>query len=239
MQNPRSGFSAASQSAFPPVSSRPASRGAEYWRSLEQLAGSPQFQELLRREFPNGAEEGLSELDRRRFLQLLGASFALAGLGACARPPLEKIVPYVQQPEEIVPGRPLYYATALTFGGYASGVLVESHMGRPTKVEGNPEHPASLGSTDRFAQTALLDLYDPDRSKVVTHLERIRTWDSFVRELEAVLQSQEPLQGEGLRILSGTITSPSFGAQMQRLRERFPKARWHRWEPCGRDALRR
>ncbi|UCE03131.1 MAG: TAT-variant-translocated molybdopterin oxidoreductase, partial [Candidatus Latescibacterota bacterium] len=212
--------------------------GIEYWRSLQELASSPEFAQKLKQEFAPGAEEWPQGLDRRRFLQLMGASLALAGVGACTRQPLEEIVPYVRQPEEIVPGRPLYYATALTLGGYARGVLVESHMGRPTKIEGNPEHPASLGSTDRFAQAALLDLYDPDRSQVVRNLDRVRTWDAFVAALEIALEAQVAQQGAGLRILSGPVTSPTFAAQMQRIRERFPRARWHRWDAGSSDGAR-
>ncbi|HRQ09466.1 MAG TPA: TAT-variant-translocated molybdopterin oxidoreductase, partial [Trueperaceae bacterium] len=121
--------------------------GPAYWRSLDQLADTEEFQLFLQREFPRQAAPMENSLERRDFLKLLGASMALAGLSACARPPLahEKIVPYVKQPEQITPGRPLFFATAVTYGGYAEGVLAESHQGRPTKLEGNPDHPASLG----------------------------------------------------------------------------------------------
>jgi molybdopterin-containing oxidoreductase family iron-sulfur binding subunit len=146
-----------------------AATGPEYWRSLDELAGSAAFQDLLHREFPHGASEWLDPASRRTFLKLMGASFALAGVTACTKQPLEKIVPYVKQPEEIVPGRPLFFATATTLGGYATGVLVESHEGRPTKVEGNPAHPASLGATDVFSQASVLGLYDPDRSQALMH----------------------------------------------------------------------
>ena len=129
--------------------------GPEYWRSLEELAGNPEFQEMLHREFPKGASEWLDAVSRRGFLKLMGASLALAGMTACTKQPLEPIVPYVQQPEEIVPGRPMFYATAFTLGGYASPLLVESHLYRPTKIEGNDEHPASLGGTDIFAQASI------------------------------------------------------------------------------------
>jgi molybdopterin-containing oxidoreductase family iron-sulfur binding subunit len=213
-------------------------RGQDYWRSLDELAQSPEFAEFLRHEFPAQAEAWPQALDRRRFLQLMGASFALAGLGACTRQPLEEIVPHVRRPEDVVPGKPQYFATAHTLEGFATGVLVESHDGRPTKVEGNPDHPASLGSTDRLAQATLLDLYDPDRARAVTHLDRIRTWDAFVQALERELARLEPRHGEGLRILSGAVTSPTWEAQMLRLRQRFPKVQWHRWDGVGRDALR-
>jgi len=115
-------------------------RGAEYWHALEALAEHPETAELLARQFPRHAAGLLEPVDRRQFLRLMGASLALAGLGACSRAPTETIVPYVRQPEELVPGKPLFFATALSLGGLATGVLVESHMGRPTKVEGNPDH---------------------------------------------------------------------------------------------------
>src|SRR5580698_4085678 len=111
--------------------------GPEYWRSLEELAGSAEFQEMMHREFPKGASEWLDSVSRRGFMKLMGASLAMAGMTACTKQPLESIVPYVKQPEELVPGRPLFYASAFTMGGYAAPLLVESHMYRPTKVEGN------------------------------------------------------------------------------------------------------
>jgi len=143
-------------------------QGPEYWRSLEELAGSQEFQEFLHREFPHQASEWHDAMDRRRFLQLMGASLALAGVSACSRQPDEKIVPYVRAPREgMVPGQPLYFATAMPLGGVALGLLAESYMGRPIKIEGNPQHPASLGATDAFAQASVLTLYDPDRSQAV------------------------------------------------------------------------
>src|ERR1700687_1606072 len=154
--------------------------GPEYWRSLEELAGSPDFQEMLHREFPKGASEWLDEVSRRGFLKLMGASLAMAGMTACTKQPLEPIVPYVKQPEEVIPGRPMFYATAFTLGGYASRVLVESHLYRPTKIEGNAQHPASLGGTDVFAQASILGMYDPDRSQTIAYLGDVRTWGAFL-----------------------------------------------------------
>lgn len=121
-------------------------KGPEYWRSLEELAGSEEFREMMHREFPKGASEWLDGVSRRGFLKLMGASMALAGMTACTKQPLEPIVPYVKQPEELIPGRPMFYATAMQLGGYATPLLVESHMGRPTKIEGNAEHHVSLGA---------------------------------------------------------------------------------------------
>src|SRR5262249_11901407 len=124
--------------------------GRRYWKSLEELAESPGFLEFLHREFPEQASTLDDPQGRREFLTLMGASLRLAGLTACTRQPTEKILPYVLQPEEVVPGRPLFFASALGHDGYARGVLVESHEGRPTKVEGNPDHPVSSGATDVF-----------------------------------------------------------------------------------------
>jgi MoCo/4Fe-4S cofactor protein with predicted Tat translocation signal len=139
-------------------------RGREYWRSLEALAETAEFKEFLHREFPHNASEWLDPVGRRSFLKLMGASLALAGVSACTRQPNEELVPYVRQPEELVPGKPLFYATAMPMSGAGSGLLVESHEGRPTKIEGNPDHPSSRGSTDLFAQASILTLYDPDRA---------------------------------------------------------------------------
>jgi molybdopterin-containing oxidoreductase family iron-sulfur binding subunit len=175
-------------------------------------------------------------LDRREFLRLMGASLALAGLAGCnARQPVEEIVPYVRQPLEIVTGEPLFYATAATLGGYAQGLLVESHEGRPTKIEGNPNHPGSLGATDIFAQSSVLSLYDPDRSKDVLHFGQISTWNNFINDLRKNLANPRAGQGDGLRILTETITSPTLAFQIQDLLREFPKAVWHQYEPVNRD----
>src|SRR5207237_4056567 len=161
------------------------SHGKRYWRSLEELANTEAFQELMRREFPEQADIWPNALSRRRFLTLMGASLALAGLNGCSvRPaPSVKFAPYVRAPEEAVPGKPLFFATAMTLGGTAVGLLVESHLGRPTKIEGNPDHPASRGATDLFHQASILTLYDPDRSQTVTYLGQTRTWDEGLTAL--------------------------------------------------------
>jgi molybdopterin-containing oxidoreductase family iron-sulfur binding subunit len=204
------------------------------WRTLDELAGSAAFQEAVENEFPRQAVPLGLGVDRRRFLQLMGGSLALGGAAACTKQPLEKIVPYVKQPEEIVPGVPLQFATAVPAGGgYALGVLATSHMGRPTKIEGNPEHPASLGSTDVFAQASVLGLYDPDRSKTVSNGGRIRTWEALVEALTIELAQQEARGGAGLRILSGAVTAPSLAAQIAAVLARFPQARWYQWEPVS------
>jgi molybdopterin-containing oxidoreductase family iron-sulfur binding subunit len=213
-------------------------RGRTYWRSLEEVAGTPEYKEYLHREFPQNASEWLDPVGRRGFLKLMGASMALAGVSACTRQPAEDIVPYVRQPEELIPGKPLFFATAMPFAGSGVGLLVESHEGRPTKIEGNPDHPSSLGATDLFAQAAILDLYDPDRSQVLTHLGEIRPFEAFTAAIREVLVAQEAMQGAGIRVLSQTVASPTLGAQIDEFLGRFPKAKWVQWEPFGRHNVR-
>ena len=207
----------------------------EFWRSLEELAGKPEVREAMHREFPKGASEWLDAVSRRGFLKLAGSSLALAGMSACTKQPFEPIVPYVRQPEELVPGRPLFYATAFTLGGYATPLLVESHEYRPTKIEGNSDHQSSLGGTNIFAQASILDMYDPDRSENVVNVGDIATWDQFVGALKGQLNSQRAIQGAGIRILSRSFSSPTLADQMQRFLGAFPQAKWHFWEPVNRD----
>jgi MoCo/4Fe-4S cofactor protein with predicted Tat translocation signal len=209
--------------------------GPEYWRSLEELAGSPAFQEALHREFPKGASEWVDSVSRRGFMKVMGASMALAGMTGCVRLPLEPIVPYVRQPEEVIPGRPMFYTTAMTLGGYASPLLVESHLGRPTKIEGNDRHPASLGGTDIFAQAHVLGLYDPDRSQSVVSMGDQRSWQSFVTAIRGPLSAQKNLQGAGIRILTPTISSPTLADQLRNFLKIYPQAKWHVYEPVNRD----
>jgi molybdopterin-containing oxidoreductase family iron-sulfur binding subunit len=214
-------------------------RGVEYWRCLEELAESEEFKTLLHQEFPRHATAWMDALDRRSFLKVMGASLALAGLGGCMSPapapPDEKIVPYVNQPEEIIPGRPLFFASAMPLSGFGRGVLVESHEGRPTKIEGNPDHPASLGSSDIFMQASALVFYDPDRSRVLTNAGIISTWNRFFAALNAELETQRLTEGAGLRILTETVTSPTLAHQLNTLLKKLPKAKWHQYEPAGRD----
>jgi molybdopterin-containing oxidoreductase family iron-sulfur binding subunit len=214
------------------------SRGRDYWRSLEAVSETPEFKEFLHREFPQNASEWLDPVGRRGFLKLMAASLTLAGVSACTRQPEEAIVPYVRQPEELVPGKPLFYATAMPFAGAGVGLLVENHEGRPTKIEGNPDHPSSRGATDIFAQASILDLYDPDRSQTITHLGEIRTFEAFVGAMKEVLTGQQSSRGAGLRILSETVTSPTLNAQIDELLGRFPQAKWVQWEPFSRHNAR-
>src|SRR5438128_1081189 len=209
--------------------------GPEFWRSLEELAGKPEFREMMHREFPKGASEWIDAVSRRGFLKLMGSSLALAGMTACTKQPFEPIVPYVRQPEEVVPGRPLFFATAFTLGGYATPLLVESHMYRPTKIEGNDQHPASSGGTDVYAQASILDMYDPDRSQNILHLGDISSWSELVGALQGPLSSQKAVNGSGIRILSRSFSSPTLADQMQQVLKRFPQAKWHFYEPVNRD----
>jgi MoCo/4Fe-4S cofactor protein with predicted Tat translocation signal len=209
--------------------------GPEYWRSLEELAATDAFKEALHREFPKHASEWLDSVSRRGFLKVMGASLGLAGMTGCVRLPLEPIVPYVRQPENVIPGKPQYYATAVTLGGYASPVLVESHLGRPTKIEGNDLHPASLGGTDIFTQASILGLYDPDRSQTVMSMGDVRSWQSFMSAIRGPLSAQKAVQGAGIRILTPTISSPTLADQLRNLLKIYPQAKWHVYEPVNRD----
>jgi MoCo/4Fe-4S cofactor protein with predicted Tat translocation signal len=209
--------------------------GPEYWRSLEELAATDAFKEALHREFPKHASEWLDTVSRRGFLKVMGASLGLAGMTGCVRLPLEPIVPYVRQPENVIPGKPQYYATAVTLGGYASPVLVESHLGRPTKIEGNDLHPASLGGTDIFTQAAILGLYDPDRSQSVMSMGDQRSWQSFMSAIRGPLSAQKAVQGAGIRILTTTISSPTLADQLRNFLKIYPQAKWHVYEPINRD----
>jgi len=178
------------------------------------------------------------EPSRRRFLKLMAASAALAGAG-CSGPPAETIVPYVHMPEQEAPGLPLFYASAFVRRGYAHGVLVETNMGRPTKVEGNPEHPVSLGSTDAFTQASILQMWDPDRSQTVQQMverqSELSTWAAFEAALEARRPHFARDGGAGLRILTGTVTSPTLAAQLAALQRKYPAMRWHAWDPLHDD----
>ena len=181
--------------------------GKRYWRSLGELADDPEFRKFVESEFPEPAEMLDTPVTRRAFLKVMGASLALAGLNSCTREPKETIFPYVRQPEQIVPGKPQFYATAFELGGVATGVLAESHLGRPTKIEGNPDHPASRGATGVLAQASVLGLYDPDRSQVISNAGQIRPWDAFVEAMNATVKDHLEDEGAGLRILTETITS--------------------------------
>jgi molybdopterin-containing oxidoreductase family iron-sulfur binding subunit len=230
------------QIGLPASPANPAASGRSprrpLWRSLDELAGDETFLEALEYEYPAASVQGLDLTSRRQFLRLMGASLALSGIAGCAVQPLESIVPYVEQPELIEPGKPLFFATAAPCQGFATGVLVRSREGRPIKIEGNPSHPSSRGATDAFAQAEMLSLYDPDRSQVVLYQGRVNTWERF-QTLAVDLRGQlAKSRGRGLRLLTQTVTSPTLADQLGRLLKQFPEARWQSYEPVSRDDAR-
>jgi molybdopterin-containing oxidoreductase family iron-sulfur binding subunit len=170
-------------------------------------------------------------VDRRHALKLLASGMAVS-LAACTKP-AEQILPYVELPERLVPGESLRFATTLALAGYGRGVLVTSVDGRPIKIEGNPKHPASLGSTDVFAESAVLSLYDPDRSKAPRGPDGIASWDAYSAELLPRLQTAAANDGASLRILTGRVTSPTLKRQIGDLLKQYPRAKWASYEPFG------
>jgi MoCo/4Fe-4S cofactor protein with predicted Tat translocation signal len=210
--------------------------GKNYWRSAGELAGSPDVARAIEREFPEGAAEPPSGIGRRGFLGVMGASIALASLSGCRRPE-EKILPYARPPEEVIPGKPLYFATAMPWLGSAIGLLVESHEGHPTKIEGNPRHPDSQGATTTFAQATVLDLYDPDRSKAPASGGRERSWDEATQALRGLAEKFRGTQGKGLAILTEAHRSPTLAASLSALQKALPQAKVWRWDPFARDAV--
>jgi molybdopterin-containing oxidoreductase family iron-sulfur binding subunit len=208
--------------------------GRRFWRALEELADTPAFRRALRAEFP-AAFDGVSDTGRRELLRVMGASLALAGLGGCTPAPSPEARPYVTQPEHTVLGRPRFYATAVEFAGYAQPVLGETHEGRPTKLEGLPEHPASRGAADAITQAAVLDLYDPDRSRGPRRLGAGCDWAAFDTAMVENAARLDARQGEGFRLLTGPVSSPTFARQLEALMARWPRARWHAFDPAGGD----
>lgn len=220
-----------------PASERSLATGREYWRSAEDLADSPEFRAWLEREFPDGASELKDDESRREFLKVMGASLALAGVLAvpgCRRPD-HKILAYNREPENIVPGNPLYFATAMPIpGGGAQGLLAKTFTGRPVKLEGNPLHPVNRGRTDIFAQAAILDLYDPDRLKEVNGPRADDTWASFESWAKGKFASFDATGGEGLAFLVEKISSPSRDAMRRKVLSRWKNAKWLAYEPIDR-----
>jgi len=212
--------------------------GPTYWRSLEELAEEPGFDDVMHREFPRLASEWPEGCSRRDFLRLAGASLALAGLAGCTKQPLEPIVPYVVQPERIVLGQPLYFATAFPVSGIARPIIVKSMEGRPIKVEGNPQHGASLGAADAHSQAAVLGLYDPDRSQTIGYNGTVRPWETLQAAIRAALSQQQASGGAGLRFLTETVTSPTLASQIAAVLRQFPNAKWHQYEPVNRDNVK-
>ena len=209
--------------------------GKEYWRSVEEFADNPEFEDRIKGEFPLNVENWDDSLSRRNFMKVMGASLALAGLSGCVIQPPEKIVPYVQQPEDAVPGKPLFFATSMPLGGTALGLLVKSYDGRPVKIEGNPLHPQSLGATDVFAQGELLGMYDPDRSKETLYRGNPRGWQDVIGAVRTIVEEAGRDGGAGVRFLTETVSSPTLQDQFRRLSAEMPNARWYQYEPINDD----
>lgn len=210
-------------------------QGKEYWRSLEEFVDRPEFEEFVQREFPQQAEEWNDPVSRRSFLKVMGASLALAGISGCVIQPPEKAIPYVTQPEEYTPGKPDFYATSMTLGGIAQGLLVRSNDFRPTKIEGNPQHPGSMGATDIYSQAAILGMYDPDRSQEVLFRGNPQTWESFVKAFRPELEKHRGTQGAGIRFLTETVTSPTVINQFKQISGELPGAKWYQYDPVNGD----
>ena len=211
--------------------------GPRFWRSLDAVADSADFRAYLAAEFPSAARLAAAP-ERRGFLKLMAASFALGGLTACgAGGGRDYEVPYVNQPERIVPGTALSYASSALFDGFGNGILVTTRNGRPLKIEGNPDHPWSRGGTDVLAQASVLGLYDPFRSQAVQHLGRPSSWAAFRAALQAAMPAWRGSGGAGVALLTGPVTSPTLAAQIARLRAAYPALRWHVGAAAGRDGI--
>ena len=205
-------------------------KGKRFWRSLDELADTPEFQAAVEREFPSAAQEWLDPVSRRGFLRLMGASMALAGLAGCTKQPDEPIYPYVKAPEDLVLGKPMYFATAHPMPTGGIPLLMKSDEFRPIKVDGNPEHTYNRGSSDPYSQGTLLDLYDPDRSKKVMYRGEDREWSEFAQALRA--KAAESKDGSGLYFLSATITSPTLARQWKAVQTAYPKAKLVQYDPA-------
>ncbi len=216
----------------------PQAAAAVFWRTLDEQADDPAFQEHLYNEFPSEIEAITDPVARRTFLKLMGASLALAGVTACTQQPAEKIVPYVQQPEELIPGKPLFYATAMTLGGVATGLLVESHEGRPDQDRGQPAAPGQPRRDRRVRAGGGARPLRSGSSQTLTNLGDIRPWSAFIGAMRAALTAQQPLKGAGLRILTESVSSPTLAAQIRDVLARYPSAKWHQWDPASRDNAR-
>ncbi len=205
-------------------------KGKKFWRSLDELANTPEFQAAVEREFPAAAQEWIDPVSRRGFLKLMGASMALAGLAGCTKMPDEPIYPYIKAPEDLILGKPMYFATAHPFATGAVPLLVKSDEFRPIKVDGNPEHAYNNGSSDPYTQGSLLDLYDPDRAKRVTYRDESREWAEFAEAFQQKVASTK--DGTGIYFLSAAITSPTLARQWQEAQKAYPKAKLVQYEPA-------
>ena len=210
--------------------------GKRYWRSIDELAGTPEFEAALSQEFPAQSSEWIDPVSRRGFLKVMGASMALAGLAGCTKQPDEPIYPYVKAPEDLVLGKPMYFATAFPFSTGAVPLLVKSDAYRPIKIDGNPEHPYNQGGSDPITQATLLDLYDPDRSQRVIYRGETSTWAKFLAAYRNMLGSKKASGGQGLYFLSTTVTSPTLAAQWKKAQAAYPNAKLVQYDPVNRDS---
>ena len=205
-------------------------RGKRYWRSVDELPNTPEFQAAVEKEFPGSPHGWGDEVSRRGFLKFMGASAALAGLAGCTKQPDEPIYPYIKAPEDLILGKPMYFATAHPFVTGAVPLLVKTDQFRPIKIDGNPEHPYNQGSSDPFTQATLLDLYDPDRSQHVTYRGENREWAEFAVELRNKVISTK--DGTGIYFLSETITSPTLARQWREVQAKYPNAKLVQYDPA-------
>jgi MoCo/4Fe-4S cofactor protein with predicted Tat translocation signal len=210
--------------------------GRRFWKNLDELSDDPEFHELMSEEFPRQSTEWVDPISRRGFMKVMGASLALAGLAGCTKQPDETIYPYIKQPEDLVLGKPMFFATAYPFPTGAIPVLVKSDAFRPIKVDGNPDHPVSKGKSDAFTQGTLLDLYDPDRSQHVLYRGQNDDYGHFQQEFAAAAKKSQG--GQGIYFLSETITSPTLAAQFKQLQQKYPQAKVVQWEPINQDSSR-
>ena len=206
------------------------------WRSLDELVDSPEFRDRFAAEFPSLTTA--ADWKRRDILKCMGAAVALAGLDGCERQPDERALPYVEQPEGEVLGKARFYATALDFDGIAQPVVGKTRAGRPIKLDGNPDHPASGGKSDPFTQAALLGLYDPERSRTVLQQGRISDWERCDRTAAHMARRLDATGGAGFRLLTGPLSSPTLLRLIAAMRERWPNAGWHEWSPVPTDDRR-
>jgi len=194
-----------------------------YWKSIEEFKNPKPFKEAAINEFPDSIMEAPSKMSRKKFLAIMGASIALAGLSGC-RKPVQKILPYVDQPEGVIPGIPKYYATTMPFGLNSFGVIVENHEGRPTHIEGNKNHPSSLGATNPIVQASILDLYDPDRSKLIKNKGKRSSWKKVSEELKMIDKKR-------IAVLSHSFSSPSIHKIKKSLEEQGIS--WYCYDPIS------
>ena len=214
--------------------------GSAYWHSLDELADTPEFRQFVAREFPNRASEWLDG-NRRHFLKIMAASFALAGLAGCRRWPEEQLAPYAHRPANRDPGTPIHYNTGMELGGYGQGMRITSVDGRPIKVDGNPDHPFNKGGSDIYGQASVLNVYDPDRSRSVLKKPAageavVSTWAEFAAFWRS--HASGLADGQGVMVLSGASSSPSVADMKARLLKAWPQAKWFEYEAVSYDNAR-